>query len=90
MTRDQITEAVLSAIAAVKRIPRESITLDSSFESLGLDSLDAINVMFEIEDKLSVSIPDEEVRSLKNVRGIVDGLERLTAAQAGTPAETAG
>ena len=38
--QDSVSERVLSIIAATQRIPRDRITLDSSFEELGFDSLE--------------------------------------------------
>ena len=46
---DEITVKIFQLIAAVKRIPEENVTIDSTFEQLGVDSLDAINLIYEIE-----------------------------------------
>lgn len=77
---DPITEKVLATLAAVKRIPREQVTLDSSFEALGLDSLDTLNILFDLENEFQISIPDEDARSIRSVRDIVDGVKKLMAA----------
>lgn len=77
---DQVAECVVFAIARVKRIAPTAVSLDKTFAELGLDSLDAINLMFEIEEKLQISIPDSEVRSLKDVRGVVEGIQKLLTA----------
>jgi len=81
-----LAEKVLSVIASVKRIPREKVTIGSTFEELGLDSLDAMNILFELESEFDISIPDNEARSIKTVQGIVDGVERLVAAKNQSPA----
>jgi len=77
----QLADKVLSVIASVKRIPRENVTIDSTFEQLGLDSLDAMNILFELETEFDISIPDNEARSIRTVQGIVDGVERLVTAK---------
>ncbi len=76
---DDVTAKVLDLVAANKRLPRESLALDSTFEQLEMDSLDAMNLIFEIEECFGVSIPDSSVRSIKNVRELVDQLKRLLA-----------
>lgn len=38
-----------------------SITAQSSLTELGLDSLDIINVLFTLEEKTGVKIPDEAI-----------------------------
>jgi acyl carrier protein len=76
---DPLTEKVLGLIAAVKRLPREKVTLESTFEELGLDSLDALNLVFEIESAFDISIPDETARSIKNVPQLIEELRKITS-----------
>lgn len=46
------------------------VTASSNFTAdLGLDSLDAVEVVMAIEEEFSIEIPDEEVRSLRR-RGV--------------------
>ena len=81
---ETLAAKVMAEIAAVKRIPIESITLDSTFEELQMDSLDAMNVLFALEEQFGISIPDEAANSIKNVRSTVAGVERILAETAGT------
>lgn len=74
---DRVTENILSILASVKRIPREQIALDSRLQDLGIDSLDTIVLLCELEEKFQISIPDEQARSIRNVRDIVEGIRRL-------------
>jgi acyl carrier protein len=83
---DELIERVRKVIAASKRIPEESVTVDSAFEELGIDSMDAVEILFALENEFDINIPDEEVKSVRNVRQMVEGVERLLAAKsAGTP-----
>jgi acyl carrier protein len=86
---DPLAEKVMSLIAAVKRIPRAQVNLDSTFEELAMDSLDNMNLLFEVESAFNISIPDEEARAIRNVRQVVDGVRRLVEAApgAGAPAQ---
>jgi acyl carrier protein len=77
-----LTEKVIAEIASVKRIPTERINVDSTFEELAIDSLDATNLLFALEEEFGVSIPDAEARSIRNVRGAVEQVQRLLAAKA--------
>jgi acyl carrier protein len=81
-----LTEKVIAEIASVKRIPTERINVDSTFEELAIDSLDATNLLFALEEEFGVSIPDAEARSIRNVRGAVEQVQKLLAAKA--PAES--
>jgi acyl carrier protein len=81
---DVLTEQVLSALVKVKPSTANGITVESTLESLGLDSLDTISLLFELESQLGVSIPDEDARSVRTVGDIIEHIRRLKdAAPAG-------
>ncbi len=77
-----LTIRVIAEIASVKRIPPEKVSVDSTFDELAIDSLDATNLLFSLEEEFGVSIPDAEARQIRNVRGAVDQVERLLATKA--------
>ncbi len=79
---DDLIQRVLKVIATSKRIPLESITIDSEFKDAGIDSMDAVEILFALENEFDISIPDDEVRSVRNVRQMCEGVERLVAAKA--------
>ncbi|HEY1239156.1 MAG TPA: phosphopantetheine-binding protein [Bryobacteraceae bacterium] len=79
---DELTQRVLKCIATSKRIPSEQVTIDSEFEQLGIDSMDAVEILFALENEFDISIPDEEARSVRNVRQMAEGVEKLVAAKA--------
>ncbi len=76
-----VLDKVIDAIVKQKELPRDAITKDSNFEDLGLDSLDATEILFELEDELDVDIPNEAAREMKDVGMVVDGLVRLMAGE---------
>jgi acyl carrier protein len=83
---DELIERVRKVIATSKRIPEDRVTIDSAFEELGIDSMDAVEILFALENEFDISIPDDEVKSVRSVRQMVEGVERLLAAKsAGTP-----
>ena len=74
---DQIGQKVIEVIARTQRIPVESVTPDSTFEQLKIDSLDGINIVFELEKEFNIDIPDEGVARLKTVRETIEGVRQL-------------
>jgi acyl carrier protein len=80
---DDLIQRVLKVIATSKRIPLETVTIESDFEQLGIDSMDAVEILFALENEFDISIPDEEVRSVRSVRNMCEGVERLLAAKPG-------
>jgi len=75
----EITDKVLDLIAATKRLPREQVSLNSTFEELGMDSLDAINLMFEVENEFNISVSNEVANSIKSVPQMIEALKKLLA-----------
>ncbi len=76
---DNVAQRCIEIIAKSKSIPVESLSRSSSFDDLGIDSLDKINISFEVEDAFSIEIPDNALGSLRTVGDVVDGVERLLA-----------
>ena len=51
------------------------LTADATFDSLGIDSLDLVELICEIEDRLDIDFGDPEgLASLGDVAEYVDGL----------------
>ena len=73
---DELTSKVVAIVASVKQVNPATIRLDATFDELGIDSLDRINILFELEGEFDIDIPDEEARSIQTVGGIA---ERLSA-----------
>jgi acyl carrier protein len=71
----------MKAIATTKRIPLESVTIESNFLELGIDSMDAVEILFALENEFDINIPDEEVRSVRGIRQMCEGVERLVLAK---------
>jgi len=80
-TQDDIAERCIEIIAKSKSIPPETVTLSSTFDSLAIDSLDKINISFEVEEAFDIEIPDDALGSLKTVGDVVNGVERLLSAK---------
>jgi acyl carrier protein len=71
----QLATKIIAIIASVTRRNAETIRNDASFDELGIDSLDRINILFELESEFNIDIPDEQARSIKTVREMTERLE---------------
>jgi acyl carrier protein len=78
---EELTERVLRVIATSKRIPLEQVTITSEFQQLNIDSMDAVEILFALENEFDINIPDEEVREVRTVRQMVEGVAKLVAAK---------
>ncbi len=77
---DEMIGRVISCVAKTQKLPLETVTIDSNFEELGIDSLDGVNILYALETEFNVSIPDEGVLGIKSVREAVEQLDKLLAA----------
>ncbi len=59
----------------------EDLAAATTLENLGLDSIDILEFMFDIENEFDIRIPDE-VFMVKTIQDIVDALDRLILEQA--------
>jgi acyl carrier protein len=78
---ESIEQRVLRVIAKTQRLPIEKVTIDSSFEELGIDSMDSINILFDLESEFDIEIDDEKAKEIRQIREMVDGVTLLVMAK---------
>jgi len=57
-------------------IERDEIKLDSTFASLGIDSLDTFQLIIEIEEEFGIEVDEPE--SMKTIKDVVSYIEEKT------------
>lgn len=87
-TDDELTQKVLRIIAETQRKEISQVKIDSSFEELGIDSMDGVNIIFALENEFNINVPDDEVKNIRSVRDMVEGVRKLVE-QDGTPSGAA-
>lgn len=81
MTEGEIIKSLERAYAGVKPFPRALDREDRLIEDLGLDSLDIVEMLAQIEDEFGVDLTDnDEALAVRTVGSLVDLLARLGAA----------
>ena len=78
-TTEAIAQTIIGFIAAQKALEPDTITPASTFDELQMDSLDKINLSFEVEERFKISIPDTALDSLRTVGDVVAGVQRIQA-----------
>ncbi len=68
---------VIAIIVDTLAIDKASITPQSSFELLGADSLDMLEIIMKFEDTFGIEINDDEAANIKTVQEAVDNINRL-------------
>ena len=66
-------EKIAALIAARTDTPLEDITRETTFEEVGIDSLDTVELLMNLEDELGVEIElDEKVETVGEFVDFVD------------------
>jgi acyl carrier protein len=68
VTRDN----VLDVISEESLVERSALTSDASLESLGIQSLDIISIVFALEDKFGIVLEQSEFEGVTTVDQLVD------------------
>lgn len=66
------SEKVIKVIASQLNIPEADVSLESTFDNLGADSLDQIEILMRVEEQLHIEISDECCEHVKTVKELVD------------------
>lgn len=74
-------EQLRSILAATTGLPTSSITDDASLtHDLGLDSLDTVDLVLQMEDHFKVTIPDHDYPKLTTMGSIYEYLQHKSTA----------
>lgn len=74
--RAELEKKVLEFISLKVNRTVEELPLESSFSSLGMESMDVLDLFFALEDEFNLSIEDEDARKLTNLRDLIDFLSQ--------------
>jgi len=75
-----VQETIFAIISKEAGIDPAKISLDSTLKDLEIQSLDAVQIIFEIEDHYRVTLPDRDPNfDTESVSGLIVAVERLVA-----------
>lgn len=69
---DKIKEALAD------KLNGKELTMDSSFRDLGIDSLDLVDLVFQLEEEIGTQFSDDELLSIKTVRDLLNLIDQKT------------
>ena len=72
-----VADKVVEIITREQHLEPGKVTINSSFEELGIDSLDGVNILFALEEEFKIDIPDTVAQNMKSVQQVVDSLTRV-------------
>lgn len=75
-TKEQIREIVRGFVSENSGVPVSQIKPDQEFtKHLGMDSLDYVMVIMEVERRFGITMPDEMLEEIKNVGKLEEWVE---------------
>ncbi|ORY89206.1 acyl carrier protein-like protein [Syncephalastrum racemosum] len=82
LSPETIETRVLDIVKGFDKVDGSKVTKEASFvNDLGLDSLDAVEVVMAIEEDFSVEIPDKDADEIKTVQQAIDYIKSRDDAQ---------
>jgi len=80
MTRDEIERKLIDIVRHEKSdIPDEKLTAATPLAEAGIDSLDALTILFAIEEEFHISVPDDQARAMKTFGDMIDIVEGMVS-----------
>jgi acyl carrier protein len=73
---DQTLEQILNLAATYFKVPREKLTPDDDFfKTLGIDSLQALDLLTRLENHFRIELPDYELQGVSDFRTLADRIQ---------------
>ena len=80
----QVQDTIFDIIASESGTDRAKITPEATLKDLDIQSLDAVQILFEIEDHFKMPDRDPNFET-ESVKGLVETVEKLLAEQSAKP-----
>ena len=71
MVFDRVKEIIVDELG----VDAEAVTIDSTLEDLGADSLAAVELIMALEEEYDLEIAEDDAKAMKSVKNIVDYIE---------------
>jgi acyl carrier protein len=81
MNRGEIEQKLIEIVRQEKPdLTADTLTPETALADAGIDSLDALTILFAIEETFKISIPDDRARAMKTFGDMVDAVVALIPA----------
>lgn len=81
MNRGEIEQKLIDIVHQEKpNLTADQLKPETALADAGIDSLDALTILFAIEETFEISIPDDRARAMKTFGDMIDAVEALIPA----------
>jgi acyl carrier protein len=75
-TSEQTLDKIMDLAAAHFKVPRESLSPDEDFfQTLGIDSLQTLDLLTKLEHHFHVELPDYELQGVSDFRTLAERIQ---------------
>lgn len=79
---ETLEQQVLRIVAEAKNLDPATVKPESRMkDELGIDSLDGMSIIFDLENAFGIEIPEDAAQRAETVADLVDGVRQLVAAK---------
>jgi acyl carrier protein len=75
--RDEVEKRVLTVLSNINKVDKSKLNSTSAFSSLGLDSLDTVEVIIQIEEEFGIDLHDEQASNILTVKQAIDIIQNF-------------
>ena len=68
----EIQDEVFAGVAATLGVDKDTLSLETTFDQMGADSLDMVEFSMDIEDKFGISIEQSDITKIKTLGDAIE------------------
>ncbi len=69
-------EEVRKIIAELLELDPDEITMESTWGDLGIDSLDVVDTIYDLESTFGIKLPDDELEDIRTIGDLASLVQR--------------
>ncbi|MEX0940600.1 MAG: acyl carrier protein [Candidatus Babeliales bacterium] len=75
--KNDTASKVITIVAETLNIEKDTISPESTFEGLGADSLDRLEIIMKLEETFGIDITDEQEANINSIQQAIDAIHDL-------------
>lgn len=76
---DDLTKLVVTEVASVLDVEPKTLRMDQEISELGATSREFLLVLFKLEQKLGICLPDDQLSTLSTIGDVVEAVRKIRA-----------
>jgi len=74
---DDLTKLIVTEVASVLDVEPKKLRMDQDISELGATSRELLLVIYKLEQKLGICLPDEQLSTLSTIGDVVEAVRRI-------------